>query len=103
MRPRRLIAVVVVVLAVGGAGYLGIHPFNYRVFSKEGVGCPGPRPLSLELYQHPKHSPCVPPSRFAWQIPAALLLALAGFGAAAIVATGPHMRKPRADRATRAL
>jgi hypothetical protein len=73
---RQVLAIFVVVVAIAGAGYLGIHklgaPQNYafgRCSYPQGV-YHGPIPT------------CRPPTRLAWQLPVAVVVALGGLGAA---------------------
>jgi hypothetical protein len=75
---RRLLAVVIVLLAIAGASYLGSHKLESPDHYEYG-GCPF-------YFTHGPPPPCAPPTRAAWQIPVAVLIAVVGLGAAITVA-----------------
>jgi len=90
---RRLLALVIAGLAIAQAGYLIGHKLSNPDHYRYGH-CPTPvfthgPPHGLILRQT-----CRPPARAAWQIPAAILIAAAGLGAAAAVAGRPRRRAP---------
>jgi hypothetical protein len=89
---RQLLAVVVAMLSIAGAGYLLSHKlsnpdhFVYEKYTLPGVqgSCPAnPAPV-ITPGGLPIHD-CEPPIRAAWQIPLAILLAILGLGAAGAV------------------
>lgn len=92
---RQLLALVVAVPAVAGALYLSIHQLDNPGHLNQWQVCPAPPhyilPVNLMMI-HRDRPPCQLPSRFVWQIPAGVLLGLAGLGSAAVIA-GP--RRPR--------
>ena len=92
---RRALAVVVVLVALPAAIYVGSHklsnPDNYQSLrSNGGPGCVYTR---VHRMRHPSLSPfgatCSPPTRAAWQIPLAVLLAAVAFGAV-LAGTNEH-------------
>ena len=81
---RQLLAVMVAVLAVSGTAYLVSHKLsNPDHYSAVGRGLCN-RPSYGELMGGPP--PCSPPTRAAWQIPIAIVIAAVGLGAAVKVA-----------------
>ena len=86
---RRLLATVFAVLAIAGTAYLVSHklsnPDDYRYGS-----CP------FHFAMEPL--PCSPPTRAAWQIPLAIVIAVGGLGAALVVAgERPRRRAPESE------
>jgi len=77
---RRLLAVVIAVLAIAGTAYLGSHKLsNPDHYAYGSCGYQG-------LIQMPAPHNCSPPTRAAWQIPLAVVIAVIGIGAAVAVA-----------------
>lgn len=77
---RQLLAITIAIVAVAGAFYLGDHKLNNPDHYQFG-GCP-----SQGFVYHDIPPPCRPPTRAAWQIPLAIMVAVVGLGAAATVA-----------------
>ena len=75
---RRLLAISIALLAIAGTFYLGGHKLNNPDHYRYG-GCPFHVTHGFPLS-------CAPPTRATWQIPAAILIAAAGLGAAVVVA-----------------
>jgi len=94
---RRLLAVVIAVLAIAGTAYLSSHrlsnPDHYAYGS-----CGDQGPIQLV---HAGYSYCSPPTRAAWQIPLAVVIAILGSGAAIAVASRPC--RPRHEGVLRGL
>ena len=96
---RQVVAILVAAVAIGWAGYLGSHPLSnpshlapyQRCFGVRFNGPIPPPSIPIEIV-----SQCRPRSRFAWQIPVAVLLGLAGIGSAAGIAgrRRPQRRLP---------
>jgi hypothetical protein len=73
---RNLLAIIIAVLAIAGAAYLGTHEVGFPVHQ---AACySGPR-LSTPSCRQPTYA--------AWHMPLAIVLAALGLGAAAAVAT----------------
>jgi hypothetical protein len=73
---RQVLAIFIAVLAIAGAAYLGTHRLSNPDHYAYG-GCP--------WYGEVLHGPlrsCSPPTRFAWQIPLAVVIGIGGLGAA---------------------
>ena len=92
---KRALAVVVVLVALPAAIYVGSHklsnPDNYQSLrSNGGPGC------VYTGVQSPRYSPllnppaCSPPTRAAWQIPLAVLLAAVALGAVLAAGANEH-------------
>jgi hypothetical protein len=87
---RQLLAIVIAVLSIAGAGYLLSHKLNNpdHFSSWNYPYCVSSPTDGLD---HPiitqQHS-CTPPARAAWQIPLAVLLAVLGLGAVGVVGSG---------------
>ena len=77
---RRLLAVVIAVLAVAGTACLGSHKLSNPNHYQYGF-CP-----DEGFVNHYGPPPCAPPARAAWQIPLAIAIATLGLGAAVKVA-----------------
>jgi hypothetical protein len=80
---RRALAVVIALLALAGAIYFGSHklsnPDHYHaLISEGGPGCVYPGPVRV-IWPHQVR--CSPPTRAAWQIPLAVLLAAVALAA----------------------
>lgn len=97
---RQMIAVVIALLSIAGAGYLLSHKLNnpdhfvyytYRPLPgyRAGQGYCGRFPTGGITHGIPGH--CEPPTRAAWQIPLAVVLVLAGLGAVGVVGPGAGM------------
>ena len=76
---RQLLAVVIAVLALAGAVYLGSHKLNNPDQYQYGT-C-----FSQSFVYNARPPACSPPTRAAWQIPVAILIGTVGLGAAAVV------------------
>jgi hypothetical protein len=76
---RRLLAIVIAVLAIAGTAYLGSHKLSNPDHYQYG-GCPW-----YGVVSHGFLRSCSPPTRAAWQIPLAAAIAVFGLGAAAAV------------------
>jgi hypothetical protein len=74
---RRLLAIVIAVLAIAGTAYLGSHKLSNPDHYQYG-GCPW-----YGVVSHGFPRSCSPPTRAAWQIP--LAIAVFGLGAAVVV------------------
>ena len=86
---RKVLALVIALLAIAAAGYLGSHPLSNPDHMNAYGSCSVLQiPSDLMFHDYA----CAPPSRYVWQIPAAVLLGLAGLGMALVVA-GRH--RPR--------
>jgi hypothetical protein len=83
---RQMLALVVAVLAIGGAGYLRSHPL-----SNSYGACPRQHQSTLNLYL------CEQPTRGGWQIPVAVLLGLGGLGSAVVIAGRSRPQRGLAD------
>ena len=94
---RQMLAIVIAIAAIAGAGYLLSHKLDnpdHFVYLRY-AAAPQP-PGYCERFNtgeviHPGEAhvpPCQPPTRAAWQIPLAVLLAITGLGAAAMVGSG---------------
>jgi peptidoglycan/LPS O-acetylase OafA/YrhL len=82
---RRLLAVIIALLVIAGASYFVSHKLSNPDHYRYGECVYPPRGLIVG------HD-CRPPTRAAWQIPAAILIAAAGLGVAAVIA-GPRPRR----------
>jgi hypothetical protein len=88
----RALAVVVALVALAGALYFGGHKFsNPDHYSPVGGGLCN-RPFYGDVITR-LPQPCSPPTRAAWQIPLAALLAAVALGA--VVAAGADVRPRR--------
>jgi hypothetical protein len=88
---RRLLAVVVAGLAIAGAGYLISHKLSNPDHYRYGH-CPVPDTI---VHGPIRVSPCRPPAMAVWQIPLALVIAVGGLGAAAVlIGARPRRRAP---------
>jgi hypothetical protein len=92
---RQAIAVVVVLVALPAAVYLGTHrlsnPDNYQSLpSNGGPGCV----YNLPQPNHGDPPPCSPPTRAAWQIPLAVVLGAVCLGAVLAGANERPRRRP---------
>jgi len=92
---RRALAVVIALVALAGAIYFGSHkldnPDHYHaLISDGGPGCVYPGPVRVT---HGLRPACSPPTRAAWQIPLAVLLAAVALGA--VLAAGDVRPRPR--------
>ena len=87
----RALAVVIALVALAGAIYFGGHKLsNPDHYSAVGGGLCN-RPVYGELIGGPPR--CSPPTRVAWQIPLAALLAVVALGA--VLAAGADVRPRR--------
>ena len=77
---RRVLAVIVAVLAVAGTSYLVSHKLSNPDHSRYGE-CPW-----YGVVSHGFPRACRPQTRAAWQIPLAIVIAVGGLGAAVMVA-----------------
>ena len=78
---RQLLAIVIAVLAVSGTAYLVSHKLsNPDHYSAAGGGVCADQVYIMSPVQGGR--PCRPPTRAAWQIPLAILIAAVGSGAA---------------------
>ena len=84
---RQMLALVTVALAIGGAIYLGSHPLSFSRWARCAAQPQQPQNLPMLITRY-----CRTPSRFSWQIPAAVLLGLVGLGSAVVI-RGRH--RPR--------
>jgi hypothetical protein len=83
---RQALAIIIAVLAIAGAVYLVSNKLNNPDHYRYG-GCP------FKFTQEPL--PCSPPTRAAWQIPLAIVLAAVGLGAGiAITSERPRRHAP---------
>jgi hypothetical protein len=98
---RRILAIIVALLAISGGVYLGGHPLKMDGYIGPGGFCtndPFRRvnfPVSPNILLHalPRSQPCAL-GRFAWQAPVAVLVALAGLGTAVVLASSFRPRRP---------
>ena len=82
---RRLLAVIIAVLAIAGTAYLISHKLsNPDHYAYGSCGDQGP----IQLF-HAGDSYCSQPTRATWQIPLAVVIAILGSGAAIAVASRP--------------
>ena len=86
---RQLLSIIIAVLAVAGAVYLGSHKLSNPDHYRYG-GC-----FSQNFINHGWPLQCSPPTRAAWQIPVAILIGTVGLGAAAVV--GGERRRRRVE------
>lgn len=82
---RQAVAIVVGVLALGGAAYLGGHKLDNPGHYPSCLYAPG-------RHLEPTFHACSPPTRAAWQIPVATVLAALGLATAAALAGEPRRR-----------
>jgi hypothetical protein len=75
---RQLLAIVIAVAAIAGAGYLVSHKLSNPDHYAYG-GCP------FQGIDHGFPRPCRPPTRAPWQIPLAIVIAVGGLGVAVVV------------------
>src|SRR4051794_39821149 len=89
---RNLLAIIIAVLAIAGAAYLGTHEVGFPVHQ---TACySNPRLRTPRLHTPRLHTPsCRQPTYAAWQIPLAILLAALGLGATAAVASDRPWRQ----------
>ena len=80
---RSILATVIALLAIGGAVYIGVHPFGRFAY---GCGDTGNSSLVCLILYHP--------TRLAWQVPVAVVVGLVGLGLAAAVAYWRRARRP---------
>jgi hypothetical protein len=81
---RRLLAVTIAVVAITGTAYLGSHKL-----SKHGDYAYGSCGFQSGVQIVRSGDFCGPPTRGAWQVPLALVIAVLGLGAAVAVAGRP--------------
>ena len=86
---RQLLAIIIAVLSIAGAAYLGSHELSNPDHYAYG-GCP-----SQAFVNHGWLLPCRPPTRSAWQTPLAITIAALGLGAAVKIAGGRPRRYVR--------
>jgi len=84
---RQVLAVVIALLAIAGAAFLGSHKLSNPDHYQYG-GC-----FSRDYINNGWPLPCRPPTRAAWQIPLALLIGVGGLAAAVLITSKP--RRPR--------
>lgn len=86
---RHALAILVALVAIAGAAYLGTHRLSNPDHYAYGV-CPWYGSVS-----HGFPRVCRPPARADWQIPLAILTAIGGLGAAAAVGGSTERRALR--------
>jgi hypothetical protein len=91
---RQVLAIVIAVLSIAGAGYLVSHdlsnPYHFVYYKYPPLTAQGYCGNNLPTggITHGMHVRCEPPTRAAWQIPLAVLLAILGLGAVGVVGSG---------------
>lgn len=85
---RQVLAIVIAVLAIAGAAYLGTHKLSNPDHYQYGL-C-----SFSSVTNHGFPPPCRPPTRYAWQIPLAVVIAAFGLGAAVAVTSKRPRRRP---------
>jgi hypothetical protein len=92
---RQVLAIFIAMVAIAGPAYLGTHKLSNPDHYAYGV-CPWSGTI-----EHGYLRSCSPPTRFAWQIPLALVIGIGGVGAAVALTTKRRPGGPGERRALR--